>query len=47
MIQIPCMLGAAQNQPKSVRKKARPEKKTEVQQTSSAAATDGGSVLPY
>lgn len=27
MIQIPCMLRAAQNQPKSARKKARPEKK--------------------
>lgn len=47
MIQIPCMLGTAQKQSKSARKKDKARKKTEVHQISSAAATGGGSVLPY
>lgn len=46
MIQIPCMLRAAQKQSISARNRTRLGKR-EVQQISAAAATNGGSVLPY
>lgn len=46
MIQIPCMLRAAQKQSISARNRTRLGKR-EVQQISKAAATSGGSVLPY